>query len=90
MELGESKELGQIIGALQAAQIAQATMLQAMISSHPNPSALRQRWAELVPPRAAEAVQEKASGAPGHFTNHFLLEAFQDWTGYLEKFARHG
>lgn len=87
MEHGKSHELAEVIAGLQAAQIAQSTLLQAIIHTHPDHRALVQRWNELSSVRAADALRSKASGAPGHITNHFLLEEFADWTRRLEEHA---
>lgn len=73
-----------IIG-LQAGQVAQTRMLRAVISSHPNPVALRKAWRSFSAPSIADAEVSKIS-EPSRFPMHdALLQALQDWDAYLDR-----
>ncbi|WP_443096797.1 hypothetical protein ACTT2I_05215 [Stenotrophomonas sp. PUT21] len=69
---------------LQAARIAQATLIEAMVISHPNPRGLREAWDRLAAARIADTAGKKAYSDHAKRTNEDLLYYFQNWTQKLE------
>ncbi len=80
------QDVSETLSDLQAARIAQATMLEAMIISHPNPKKLREAWERLAAPRIAAASESKAISDHALRTNEDLLYYFQNWTGKLDTY----
>ncbi|MCC4602294.1 hypothetical protein HG421_04920 [Xanthomonas campestris pv. badrii] len=71
---------------LLAARVAQATLLEAMLVSHPDPAALRKAWDELSSQRIAVVAQNKATAQVERPMDGYTLEQFQAWE---EKFRRY-
>lgn len=71
---------------LLAARVAQATLLEAMLVSHPDPVALRKAWDELSSQRIAYVAQNKAATQSQRPMDGYTLEQFQAWE---EKFRRY-
>ncbi|MCC8537473.1 hypothetical protein ACI6Q5_03840 [Xanthomonas codiaei] len=71
---------------LLAARVAQATLLEAMLVSHPDPAALRKAWDELSSQRIAYVAQNKAAAQVERPMDGYTLEQFQAWE---EKFRRY-
>lgn len=71
---------------LLAARIAHATVLEAMLVSHPDPVALRKVWDELSSQRIAYAAQNKATAQVERPMDDYTLAQFQAWE---EKFRRY-
>ncbi|MCS3746052.1 hypothetical protein [Xanthomonas sp. 3793] len=71
---------------LLAARVAQATLLEAMLVSHPDPVALRKAWDELSSQRIAIVAQNKAVASVERPMDEYTLEQFQAWE---EKFRRY-
>ncbi|KHL55162.1 hypothetical protein [Xanthomonas cannabis] len=71
---------------LLAARVAQATLLEAMLVSHPDPVALRNAWDELSSQRIAVVAQSKAAAAVERPMDGYTLDQFQAWE---EKFRRY-
>lgn len=83
--MNEFEALAETIRQLQAGQIAQARMLRAIISSHPNPAGLREAWRRFSSPSIAEASMSAISD-PGRRAMHDALSlAMKDWDGRLER-----
>ncbi len=78
-----------IIG-LQAGQIAQARMLRAIISSHPDHEALRHAWHSFVAPSIAEAELSKISDPRRRAMHEALSQALADWDEYLARDSSRG
>jgi len=53
-------ELIDVICELQGAQLAHSTLLQAMLTTHPDQAALRRAWDSLASPKIAALAQRKA------------------------------
>lgn len=77
-------ELMDRIRGLQAGQIAQTRMLRAIISTHPDPAALRQAWASYSVPSVTDAALEKAANPDRVALQEALLQALADWSRRLE------
>ncbi|MCE4372733.1 hypothetical protein [Xanthomonas hortorum] len=71
---------------LLAARVAQATLLEAMLVSHPDPVALRKAWDELSSQRIAVVAQNKAVASVERPMDDYTLEQFKAWE---EKFRRY-
>lgn len=84
METEDGSSLVEVINGLQAGQIAQARMLRAIISSHPNPAALRAAWHRFAGAPMADAAASKVLDPRRAAAHHALVQALQDWTDRLE------
>ena len=73
------------INGLQAGQIAQARMLRALISTHPNPDALREAWTQFCGGPMASAATSKVTDPDREPAHQALVQALQDWTHRLER-----
>ncbi|WP_349657288.1 hypothetical protein [Xanthomonas sp. 10-10] len=71
---------------LLAARVAQATLLEAMLVSHPDPVTLRKAWDELSSKRITYVAQNKALADDPRPMDAYTLEQFQAWE---EKFNRY-
>ncbi|GAB3388252.1 hypothetical protein [Lysobacter fragariae] len=69
---------------LQGAHIADTTLLQAMVMTHPDPYALLRAWNALSAPRVASVAQRKALSEFHEKTAESALHHFQQWTARLE------
>lgn len=80
-----ARQIGDAIRGLQAGQIAQTRMLRALISTHPNPDALREAWTGFAAGPSAAAATSKVID-PGRAAMHeALARALDDWTRRLEE-----
>lgn len=77
--------LRDVINGLQAGQIAQARMLRAIISTHPDPAALRKAWASYAGGPMASAATSKVIDPGREEAHQALVQAMQDWTERLER-----
>ncbi|AKC77557.1 hypothetical protein [Xanthomonas arboricola] len=71
---------------LLAARVAQATLLEAMMVSHPDPVMLRKAWDELSSQRIAYVAQKKAVAADPRPMDAYTLEQFQAWEEKLSRY----
>ncbi len=71
---------------LLAARVAQATLLEAMMVSHPDPVMLRKAWDELASQRIAYVAQKKAVAADPRPMDAYTLEQFQAWEEKLSRY----
>lgn len=68
------KGMADAIGELQAQGIANSTMLEALVMSHPDPAALRRAWHQISSPRIADNATDAATKArevDGRLAWHF-------------------
>ena len=70
----------------QASLMAQATMIEALVMSHPDPAKLRDAWDRLVAPRMTDTLQDVVSRPAERAADRYLIERFQSWT---EKLGKH-
>ncbi|KAB7770867.1 hypothetical protein [Xanthomonas maliensis] len=71
---------------LLAARVAQATVLEALLVSHPDPVSFRKAWDALSSQRIAYVAQKKAvASAPRPMDAH-TLEQFQAWEDKLNTY----
>ncbi len=77
---------------LLAARVAQATLLEAMLVSHPDPVMLRKAWDELSSQRIAYVAQNKALADDPRPMDAQTLEQFRAWDEKLHRYfsARSG
>ncbi|MEA0759458.1 hypothetical protein JH271_06740 [Xanthomonas campestris pv. campestris] len=71
---------------LLAARVAQATLLEAMLVSHPDPGMLRKAWDELSSQRIAYVAQKKALADDPRSMDAYTLEQFQAWEEKLNRY----
>lgn len=71
---------------LLAARVAQATLLEAMLVSHPDPAMLRQVWDELASQRIAYVAHQKALADAPRPMDACTLEQFQAWEEKLNRY----
>ncbi|MCC5066517.1 hypothetical protein QYY77_03045 [Xanthomonas campestris pv. campestris] len=71
---------------LQAARVAQATLLEAMLVSHPDPVQLRKVWDELSSMRIAFVAQSKAAADVPRPMDAYTLEQFQAWEDKMRRY----
>ncbi|MEA9612294.1 hypothetical protein [Xanthomonas campestris] len=71
---------------LLAARVAQATLLEAMLVSHPDPGMLRKAWDELSSQRIAYVAQKKALADDPRPMDAYTLEQFQAWEEKLNRY----
>lgn len=64
---------------LQAARIAQARMLRALIASHPNPDALREAWHRFSSPSISDASTSRVLNPERQAIHDAMLLAMKDW-----------
>ncbi|AXM40447.1 hypothetical protein [Xanthomonas oryzae] len=71
---------------LLAARVAQATLLEAMLVSHPDPVMLRKAWDELSSQRIAYVAQNKALADDPRPMDAQTLEQFRAWDEKLHRY----
>ncbi|NIK34748.1 hypothetical protein FHY15_003941 [Xanthomonas arboricola] len=71
---------------MQAVTEAQATLLEAMMVSHPDPVMLRKAWDELSSQRIAYVAQKKAVATDPRPMDAYTLEQFQAWEEKLSRY----
>ncbi|EKQ58733.1 hypothetical protein MOU_20985 [Xanthomonas citri pv. malvacearum str. GSPB1386] len=71
---------------LLAARVAQATLLEAMLVSHPDPVMLRKAWDELSSQRIAYVAQKKALADDPRPMDAQTLEQFRAWEEKLNRY----
>lgn len=71
---------------LLAARVAQATLLEAMLVSHPDPVTLRKAWDELSSQRIAYVAQQKAVADDPRPMDGYTLAQFQAWDEKLNRY----
>ncbi|MBV6810515.1 hypothetical protein KWH19_12110 [Xanthomonas campestris pv. pennamericanum] len=71
---------------LLAARVAQATLLEAMLVSHPDPVTLRKAWDELSSQRIAYVAQKKALADDPRPMDAQTLEQFRAWEEKLNRY----
>ncbi|MFA0922664.1 hypothetical protein [Xanthomonas fragariae] len=71
---------------LLAARVAQATLLEAMLVSHPDPAALRIAWDELSSQRIAYVAHKKALADDPRPMDTYTLEQFHAWEEKLSRY----
>lgn len=71
------------IRGLQAGQIASTRMLRAIISTHPDPDALRKAWFRYCDAPLASAATSKVIDPARESAHSALVQALQDWTDRL-------
>jgi len=84
MELFE-QAVAEALRGLQAGQIAQARMLRAIISTHPDPGALREAWRGFSAASIAEASLSAISDPKRREMHEALARAIRDWDERLER-----
>ena len=75
--------VAEAIRGLQAAEIAQARVLRAIIASHPDPDALREAWRRYAAPSIADASLSVATDPQRQAVHQALADALAQWDGYL-------
>lgn len=75
-------ELAEVISELQAAQIAQSRVLQALIETHPAPKALKETWLRYGSPVAASAATDAAM--KDRAADRALLYHLDRWSQRIE------
>ena len=78
------EQIAEAIRGLQAGQIAQARMVRALISSHPDPDALRAAWHHYAAPSAADAATAKVLDPKRAQMHEAVSEAIQAWNDRLD------
>lgn len=78
-------QITEAIRNLQASQIAATRMIRAIISTHPDPVALRKAWQSYASPSIVEAEIRKASDPDRLAIHQALLQALKDWDGRLDR-----
>lgn len=90
-EQNHAQQLLDAIADLQAARIAQGTMIEAMLISHPSPSSLRKAWDALLAPRMAHASLGGLAQRQKRPVDAYVVQSLQDWTAKLDRsFPRTG
>lgn len=85
LEMEPMEQILEVIRSLQANQIAQSRVLRAIISTHPDPDALRAAWRNFSVPSVVEAELAKVSDPARVAVHGDLLDALQAWTERLER-----
>lgn len=80
------QNIAEMLSDLQAARIAQSTLLEALIISHPNPTGLREVWDRLAAPRIAAAAQSQALSDHARRVDADLLHYLHNWTAKLDRY----
>lgn len=78
------EEFIEVFCELQGAHIADATLMQAMVMTHPDPYALLRAWNALAAPRIASIAQRKALSGFQEKTAEAALHHFRRWTERVE------
>ena len=73
---------------LQAGQIANTRLLRAIISSHPDPAALREQWNRFSSTSAADVEMQIAADPARRKTREALVRALKDWSERLDQDLR--
>ena len=77
------EDLSAAVRGLQAECNAQAQMLMALISSHPDQDALRQAWDARIAASMAMAATQKAAAPERAAVYERLIQGMQRWTDRL-------
>ena len=70
---------------MQGCQIADALMIRAIISSHPNPGGLRARWNELFAQSATDSALAKAGAPEQAAIEQACMSALHAWSSALSE-----
>lgn len=79
------EQIAEAIRGLQAAQISNTRMLRAIISSHPNPDALKEAWHRFSSTSIADVEMQIAADPARRKMHEALGEALTDWSKRLEQ-----
>lgn len=88
MEMEDIEIVSEAIRGLQAGQIAQGRILRALISSHPNPEALRAAWHRYYGGPVASSSVSKVTDPAREVMHDAVLQAMRDWDRRLEEDLR--
>ncbi|WP_164087191.1 hypothetical protein [Stenotrophomonas maltophilia] len=82
---GQLEDVAEAIRGLHAEQIAQGRVLRALISSHPNPEAMRKAWARFAAGPASDAAMSKVLQPERIAIYEANEQAIADWTRRVEE-----